>query len=53
MKFSNYLVKIAGVSIYPIVSLLLFVFFFVLVTLWVMRLSKSEISHIEKLPLED
>ncbi len=32
MNFSNYLEQIAGVSIYPVISLLLFVAFFILVT---------------------
>ena len=53
MKFSTYLEKISGVSIYPIISLILFVLFFVIVTLWIMRISKSEIEHIENLPLDD
>ncbi len=53
MKFSTYLVKIAGVSIYPIVSLILFVVFFVLVTLWIYRIDKRELERVERLPLDD
>jgi len=53
MKFSNYLEQITGVSIYPIISLVLFVSFFVLVTLWIYSIDKKEISHIERIPLDD
>lgn len=52
MKLKNYLETIAGVSVYPIVSLLLFVAFFTIVTLWVMRTDKDTIKHIENLPLD-
>ena len=37
MKFINYLENITGVGVYPLTSLLLFVAFFVLVTIWVIR----------------
>lgn len=53
MKFTYYLEKIAGVSVYPIISLLLFVAFFVIVTLWVFKTDQRTIEHIEKLPLEN
>jgi cytochrome c oxidase cbb3-type subunit 3 len=53
MKFSTYLEKITGVGIYPVISLLLFVAFFVLVTVWVYSIDKKEIERIENLPLDD
>ncbi|MCO5234337.1 MAG: CcoQ/FixQ family Cbb3-type cytochrome c oxidase assembly chaperone [Chitinophagales bacterium] len=53
MKFSNYLTTIDGVGIYPVISLVLFVVFFVLVTLWVFKLNTKELEHIEQLPLND
>ncbi|MEE6186074.1 hypothetical protein PIECOFPK_01172 [Mycovorax composti] len=53
MKFTYYLEKITGVSIYPIISLLLFVTFFILVTLWVLRTDKKTIEHVENLPLDN
>lgn len=53
MKFSHYLETISGVSIYPIISLLMFVSFFAIVTLWVLRVDKKTIEHIENLPLEN
>jgi len=53
MKFSTYLEKIVGVSIYPVVSLLMFVAFFIIVTYWVYSIDKGEIQRIEKLPLDN
>jgi hypothetical protein len=52
MKFQYYLEQITGVSIYPIISLLLFVAFFLGVTWWILRIDKKEIEHMEKLPLD-
>lgn len=53
MKFSSYLEQIAGVSIYPIVSLVLFVAFFTGVMIWIYSIDKKEIEHMENLPLQD
>ena len=52
MKFSNYLVEIAGVSIFPIISLLIFVVFFVTMMYFVLRMNKNTVSEIANLPLE-
>ncbi len=53
MKFSTYLVKIAGVSIYPLISLVMFVVFFLLVLYWMFSIDKTEIERIENLPFDD
>ncbi|HOJ91810.1 MAG: hypothetical protein WAS56_07895 [Saprospiraceae bacterium] len=53
MKFGTYLEKINNVSIYPIVSLVLFVSFFVLVSFWIFRLDKKEIERVERIPLDE
>lgn len=53
MKFINYLETITGISIYPLTSLLLFVVFFVLVTVWVMRTDNGFIDHMKNIPLEN
>jgi cytochrome c oxidase cbb3-type subunit 3 len=53
MNFSTYLEQIAGVSIYPLISLLLFVIFFFLMIYWMYRIDKKEIQRIERLPLDD
>lgn len=52
MKFSNYLETIMGVSIYPVISLVLFVAFFLGVTWWAFRIDKKEIERMEKLPFD-
>jgi len=47
------LTTIDGVSIYPILSLMIFVLFFVLVIIRVVRMSKTEINELSDLPLND
>jgi len=53
MKFSTYLEQIAGVSIYPVVSLAMFVLFFSIVVYRIFLMNKEEIQHLENLPLKD
>jgi hypothetical protein len=53
MSFSTYLTKIAGISIYPVLSLALFVGFFIAVTLYAWHLKKTTISKLENLPFEE
>ena len=53
MKFINYLKSIEGVSIYPIITLLIFVTIFVLAIILVMSKSNKTINEIKNLPLED
>lgn len=52
MKFTNYLEQITGVSIYPLISLILFVLFFALVIAIVFGTSKESIKEMEELPLD-
>jgi hypothetical protein len=42
-----------GVSLYPVVSLLVFTLFFTGVMIWIIRMDKNEIKHLEQLPLND
>lgn len=51
--FKNYLSGIEGVSVYPIISLLIFVSFFVFLGFVVFKADKKYISHMENLPLGD
>lgn len=44
---------IAGVAIYPIVSLLIFFFFFVGLAIWVFSYKKEKIKEMSQIPLED
>jgi cbb3-type cytochrome oxidase subunit 3 len=44
---------IAGVAIYPIVSLLIFFLFFVGLGLWVFSYKKEKIDEMSQIPLND
>jgi cytochrome c oxidase cbb3-type subunit IV len=44
---------IAGVAIYPIVSLLIFFFFFVGLAYWVFSYKREKIMELSNLPLND
>ncbi len=44
---------ISGVGIFPIISLLIFVTFFVIVLIRVRKMSKSSVSEISSYPLND
>ncbi|MFA9188253.1 CcoQ/FixQ family Cbb3-type cytochrome c oxidase assembly chaperone [Flavobacterium sp. FBOR7N2.3] len=44
---------IAGVSIYPILSLLIFFFFFVGLGFWVFFYKKEKIKELSEIPLND
>lgn len=45
--------EIAGIEIYPIISLLIFVLFFTVVIWRTMRISKSEVNRFSNIPLEE
>jgi fructose-specific phosphotransferase system IIC component len=45
--------SIDGISIYPILSLLIFVLFFILVITYVVRMKKAEITELSSIPLEE
>jgi len=47
------LTGIDGVDIYPMISLLLFVIFFLVMFLYVARMKKSRIDELSALPLEE
>ena len=53
MKFINYLESISGVGIYPMISLLLFVAFFIAVTIWAYKRDKQFLNHMESLPIDN
>lgn len=44
---------IDGVAIYPLISLLIFVLFFLAVITYVVRMKKTEIAELSQLPLEE
>jgi hypothetical protein len=45
--------EIIGIEIYPIISLLIFVLFFVVVLWRTMRISKAEITTYSNIPLDN
>ncbi|CAM4072380.1 cytochrome C oxidase subunit IV [Flavobacterium branchiophilum NBRC 15030 = ATCC 35035] len=52
-QIKHNLETISGVSIYPIMSLLLFFIFFVTLGIWVFSYKKEKIDELSKIPLND
>lgn len=52
MKFINYLESIAGIGIFPLLSLTLFFTFFVVLTIWTFRVKKEHILEMKNIPLD-
>ena len=52
MKFINYLESIAGIGIYPFLSLMIFFVFFVALTVWVIKADNGYINRLKELPLD-
>ncbi|MCU0447582.1 MAG: CcoQ/FixQ family Cbb3-type cytochrome c oxidase assembly chaperone [Microscillaceae bacterium] len=50
--FKHYFALIDGVAIYPIISMILFLTFFVSLLIWVFSLSKKYVHKMENMPLE-
>ncbi|MDX1700357.1 MAG: cbb3-type cytochrome c oxidase subunit 3 [Melioribacteraceae bacterium] len=53
MKFSNYLSSIENVSIYPIITLILFFAVFVGAVIWIFTRNKEYITELENIPFEN
>jgi hypothetical protein len=54
LKFvKNHMDSIAGIEIYPIISLLIFFLFFVVLFYWVITAKKDYITTVSNLPLDD
>ncbi len=53
MKFVNYLTSIAGIEIYPLLSFIVFFLFFLVLTIWTLRVDKSHINRLKNLPFEN
>lgn len=52
MKFIHYLETITGVGIYPLLSLLVFVAFFIAVTWYAFRADRESIDKASRIPLD-
>lgn len=51
--YKNVLETMQGIEIYPLISLGIFFTFFVVLLVWVIRMKKSDIDEISRLPLEE
>jgi cytochrome c oxidase cbb3-type subunit IV len=51
--FKHYFERIIGIEVYPIISLLLFVLFFLGLLIWVFRADKKYINEMSHVPLSD
>ncbi len=51
--FSNLLSSIEDVSVYPVITLILFVFAFVLVVIRLVFMDKETVNEMKNIPLED
>ena len=49
----NVLESISGIEIFPIISLLIFITFFVFIITWVVKLDKKTVTKLENMPLDD
>lgn len=52
MKFKNYVQTMVGADIFPIISLLLFFTFFILMGIMVWKMSKEYATKMGSIPLE-
>jgi len=52
MKFINYLESISGIEVFPMISLLIFFSFFILLAIKVTIMDKKYINDMVKLPLD-
>jgi cbb3-type cytochrome oxidase subunit 3 len=54
LKFiTGHMSSIDGVSIYPIISFLIFFGFFIIITYYVITMKKSYVDEVSQIPLED
>ena len=49
----HHLETIVGIEIYPIISLLIFVLFFIGLTLYVIVMKKPQVQYLSEMPLKD
>ncbi len=53
MKFINYLESIAGVDIYGLIALIIFMVMFIVITVWTFKADKKMIDEISQIPLDN
>jgi Ca2+/Na+ antiporter len=50
--YKEILQSIEGISVYPIISLIVFVLFFAIMLVWLFKVDKNYIKKMENLPFE-
>lgn len=53
MKFINYLQSITGISIFPMIALVIFTVFFTGMLIYVFTMDKRTVARISQIPLDD
>ncbi|MDP4261479.1 MAG: CcoQ/FixQ family Cbb3-type cytochrome c oxidase assembly chaperone [Bacteroidota bacterium] len=53
MKFIHYIEKIGGVDIFGVISMGIFVLFFLAMLIWVFRTKKKYFNDISRIPLDN
>lgn len=51
--YKEVLRSIENIEIYPVISLLIFVIFFVAMSIWVIKVPKTYIDHMKSLPMDE
>jgi cytochrome c oxidase cbb3-type subunit 4 len=51
--YKEVLSEIKGISIYPLISFIIFFTFFSVITVWVLKSRKNDFDEISKIPLSD
>lgn len=51
--YKDILQSIEGISVYPIISLIVFVLFFSVILIWMIKVDKKYINKMENLPFEN
>lgn len=51
--FRDVLQAIEGIEIYPIISMIIFLLFFILIVIWAIKLDKKVVKNMKHLPLEN
>jgi len=49
----NILQNIEGIEFWPLVSLIIFFVFFLILFIWILKVDKGYIKHMKELPIED
>ncbi len=52
MKFINYLQSIAGIAVFPMVSLFIFFLFFSLLLVYALKADKQHITDLKNIPFD-